>query len=48
MLFRSDVYEVTMKGGRTVLLPAIKQCILNVDLKAQRVLVHMMEGLLDL
>ena len=44
----NDVYEVTMKGGRTVLLPAIKQCILNVDLKAQRVLVHMMEGLLDL
>lgn len=44
----NDVYEVTMDQGKTLLLPAIKQCILNVDLEAGRVLVHMMDGLMDL
>ena len=27
----NDVYEVEMADGRSLLLPAIKQCILNVD-----------------
>lgn len=44
----NDVYEVTMKNGKQVLLPAIKQCILKVDLDEGKVLVHMMDGLLDL
>lgn len=44
----NDVYEVTMDQGKTLLLPAIKQCILNVDLEEGRVLVHMMDGLMDL
>ncbi len=44
----NDVYEVTDESGRTVLLPAIKQCILDVDLEAGRVLVHVLDGLLDL
>lgn len=44
----NDVYQVTMESGRKVLLPAIKQCILEVDLEKGRVLVHVLEGLLDL
>lgn len=44
----NDVYEVTMEDGKKVLLPAIKQCILNVDLEAGKVLVHVLDGLLDL
>ncbi len=44
----NDVYEVTMENGKKVLLPAIKQCILNVDLEKGKVLAHVLEGLLDL
>lgn len=44
----NDVYEVTMPGERKVLLPAIKQCILKVDLEAGKVLVHLLDGLMDL
>ena len=44
----NDVYEVTDESGKTVLLPAIKQCVLDVDLEAGRVLVHVLDGLLDL
>ena len=44
----NDVYEVTMSNGKKVLLPAIKQCILNVDLEQGSVLVHVLDGLMDL
>ena len=44
----NDVYEVTMENKKTLLLPAIKQCILNVDLEEGKVLVHVMDGLMDL
>lgn len=44
----NDVYEVKMADGREVLLPAIKECVLNVDLEKKTVTVHMMDGLLDL
>lgn len=44
----NDVYEVTMEDGKKVLLPAIKQCVLNVDLEEGKVLVHVLDGLLDL
>ncbi len=44
----NDVYEVIMENGKQVLLPAIKQCILQVDLDAGKVLVHVLDGLLDL
>lgn len=43
----NDVYEVKMTDGKEVLLPAIKECILNVDLENATVTVHMMDGLLD-
>ncbi len=43
----NDVYQVRMADGRDLLLPAIKQCILDVDIEAGRMRVHVMEGLLD-
>lgn len=44
----NDVYEVQMADGRSLLLPAIKQCILNVDVENGMMQVHVLEGLLDL
>lgn len=44
----NDVYEMKREeGGENVLIPAIKQCILNVDLDANTMRIHVMEGLLD-
>ena len=36
-----------MRGG-TVLIPAIKECILDVDVENAVMRVHLLEGLLDL
>lgn len=44
----NDVYEVEMADGRSLLLPAIKQCILKVDVENGMMQVHVLEGLLDL
>ena len=44
----NDVYIVKMESGKEVLLPAIKDCILNVDLEKGEMLVHVLDGLLDL
>ena len=44
----NDVYEVEMADGRSLLLPAIKQCILNVDVENGTMQVYVLEGLLDL
>lgn len=44
----NDVYEVEMADGRSLLLPAIKQCILNVDVENGMMQIHVLEGLLDL
>lgn len=44
----NDVYVVKTGFGKEVLLPAIKDCILNVDLEKGEMLVHVLDGLLDL
>lgn len=44
----NDVYVVKMNSGKEILLPAIKDCILNVDLENGEMLVHVLDGLLDL
>lgn len=44
----NDVYCVKTGEGKEILLPAIKECVLNVDLDKQEILVHILEGLLDL
>ncbi|MBO5144427.1 MAG: 16S rRNA processing protein RimM [Lachnospiraceae bacterium] len=43
----NDVYEVKFEDGRQVLFPAIKQCILDVDMENRKMKVHIMDGLLD-
>ena len=43
----NDVYIVDMTDGREVLIPAIKECILNVDIEGGKIQIHIMEGLLD-
>lgn len=44
----NDVYVVKMDDGKEVLLPAIKECILSVDMEDRKMIVHVMDGLLDL
>ncbi len=43
----NDVYVVKMANGKDVLIPAIRQCILSVDVEAGRMKVHLLEGLLE-
>ena len=43
----NDVYVIKMTDGRELLLPAIKQCILEVDVPEGRMKVHVLEGLLE-
>ena len=42
----NDVYEVRTEDGGTILLPAIKDCILDVDLEEGIILVHILKGLM--
>lgn len=44
----NDVYIVGRQGGRDLLIPAIKECILNVDIEENVMTVHLLDGLLDL
>lgn len=41
----NDVYVITLKDGTEALLPAIKQCVLAVDVEAGIIKVHIPEGL---
>lgn len=43
----NDVYIVKTASNKEVLLPAIKDCILDVNVEEKRMLVHILEGLLD-
>lgn len=43
----NDVYIIDMTDGREVLIPAIKECILHVDMEAGVMKIHVMDGLLD-
>lgn len=43
----NDVYAVTTTAGKEVLLPAIKECVLKVDMEQRVITVHIMDGLLD-
>ena len=42
----NDVYVVKTTDGKEVLLPAIKECVLKVDMNERVMNVHIMEGLL--
>lgn len=43
----NDVYEVSLLNGKTVYLPAIKDCIKEVDIDNSVLTFHMMNGLID-
>lgn len=43
----NDVYEITLDDGRNFLLPAIKECVLNIDMEKRKIKIHILEGLLD-
>lgn len=44
----NDVYVVSTDGGRELLIPAIKQCIINTDIEKNVMTVHLIDGLLEL
>ncbi|MBQ2800752.1 MAG: ribosome maturation factor RimM [Lachnospiraceae bacterium] len=43
----NDVYVVENEEGKELLFPAIKECVLNVDVEQAKITVHIMPGLLD-
>lgn len=43
----NDVYVIDLKDGRELLLPAIKECVLGVDVEAGEIQIHILDGLLD-
>lgn len=43
----NDVYIVEMPDKKEVLLPAIKECILNIDMEQSVITVHVMDGLIE-
>lgn len=42
----NDVYVVKTKDGKEILLPSIKECILDVDVKNKKIRVHILPGLI--
>lgn len=43
----NDVYEVKPPNGETILIPAIKHVVLEIDLEKGRMVIEPMEGMLD-
>lgn len=43
----NDVFVVKMEDGKEVLLPVIKDCVLDIDTEKMVISVHMMDGLLS-
>lgn len=41
----NDVYVIKQENGKDILLPAIKECILSVEIEEKKMIVHVMEGL---
>ncbi len=41
----NDVYQVTTEDGSEILIPAIEDCILDIDLEEEIMTVHLLEGL---
>ncbi len=42
----NDVYVITREDGSEVLIPAIKECILQIDMEENCMTIHIMDGLL--
>ncbi len=43
----NDVYDIAIDDGRNLLLPAIRECVLDVDVSARLMKIHILEGLLE-
>lgn len=43
----NDVYEIKTEVHGVVLVPAIKDCILLVDIEHRKMVIHLLDGLLD-
>lgn len=43
----NDVYIIDLHDGRELLLPAIKDCVLDVDVEGGKMQIHILNGLLD-
>lgn len=43
----NDVYVIENQDKKEILLPAIKDCIIDIDIEKMKMKVHIMEGLLD-
>jgi len=41
----NDVYVVTMENGKELLIPSIKECILDIDVENKKIKVHLLPGL---
>ena len=41
----NDVYVISKQGFADLLLPAIKQCIISVDIENKKMIAHVLEGL---
>ena len=44
----NDVYSVRREGKKDLLLPAIRSCILDVDVENKAMKVHVLDGLMEL
>ncbi len=42
----NDVYVIETQDGKEVLVPAIKDCILDVDIENEKIVIHLLDGLL--
>lgn len=42
----NDVYVVLTAEGKEILIPSIRECILNTDTEAKKITVHLLKGLL--
>lgn len=45
---RQDLYQIEQENGNQFLLPAVKEFILNVDIESKRIVVKLIEGLVEL
>lgn len=43
----NDVYDIMLDDGRRLLLPAIKECVKNVDVDEGLMKIHILDGLLE-
>ena len=42
-----DIYVVKNENGKQILLPAIKDVIINIDIQEKKIMVHLLKGLIE-